>query len=89
MRHFQYYSCTTTQHSPARTPNEAHPVLKLYYNPAQSSQDTKRGISSTKVVLQTKHNPTSQDPKQGISSTKVVLQPSTMQPGPQTRHFQY
>ena len=59
--------CTTTKHNPARTPNKAFPVLKLYYNQAQSSQD----------------------PKRGISSTKVALQSSTIQPGPQTRHFQY
>ena len=32
--------------------NEAFPVLKLYYKQAQSSQEPKRGISSTKVVLQ-------------------------------------
>ena len=36
------------------TPNEAFPVLRLYYNQAQSSQDPKRGISSTKVALQPK-----------------------------------
>ena len=27
--------------------------------------------------------------KRVISGTKVVLQPSALQPGPQTRHFQY
>ena len=50
--HFQYYSCTATKHNASRTPNEAIPVLKLDYNQAQSSQDPKRGISSTKAVLQ-------------------------------------
>ena len=41
-------TCTTTKHNPTRTLNKAFPVLKLYYNHAQSNQDPKRGISSTK-----------------------------------------
>ena len=49
-RHFQYQSCTTTEHNPARTLNEVFPMLKLYYNQAQSSQYPKRGISSTRVL---------------------------------------
>ena len=53
-RHFQYSSCTTTKHNPARTRNDAFPViiLKLYHNQAQPSHDPKRGNSSTKVELQ-------------------------------------
>ena len=53
-------------------------ALRLYYNQTQSSQDPKRGISCTKVVLI----------RRGISSTKVALQPSAIQPGSHTRHFQ-
>ena len=69
------------------TQNEAFPVLKLYYNPAQSARTQNEAFP----VLKLYHNAaqSSQDPKRGISSTKVVLQPSTIQPGPKTRHFQY
>ena len=38
-------------HVRVRTLNESFPVLKLYYNQAQSSLSAKRAISSTKVVL--------------------------------------
>ena len=57
-------------------------------------QLTARYDSFSEVVtksLPTMYNQaqSSQDPEGGISSTKVVLQPSTIQPGPRTRHFRY
>ena len=42
----------TRAYTHARSRNEAFPVLKLYCKQAQSSREPKRGISSTKVVLQ-------------------------------------
>ena len=63
------------------------PVLKLYYKQAQSSQEPKRGISSTKVALQASTIQPGAETRH--SQFKVVLQASTIQPGAETRHFQY
>ena len=39
-------------HVRARTLNEAFPVLKLYYNPTQSSQDPKREVVQQPGTIQ-------------------------------------
>ena len=59
-------------HVRVRTLNGAFPVLKLYYNQAQPSQDPNEGFTVLKLYY---YNPaqSSQDPNRGIASTKGVL----------------
>ena len=70
----------------------AHPVLRMYYNQAQSSQEPKRGIFNTKVtkvVLQASTiQPGTETRAFPVLKSKVVLQASTIQPGAETKHFQ-
>ena len=71
-RHFHYYNVVlhTVQHSPARTPNEALPVLMLYYNPAQSIHVRNEALPV--LILYYNQAQTSLHPKQGTSSTNAI-----------------